>query len=82
MEEEVVITADRPLVQKDLTSTNAIVTASDIAMMPVEDVGQIINLQAGVQRGANGGFHFRGGRPMKSHFLLTVFQFQMLSITE
>jgi outer membrane receptor protein involved in Fe transport len=70
LEEEVVITADRPLVQKDLTSTNAIVTASDIAMMPVEDVGQIINLQAGVQRGANGGFHFRGGRSNEVAFLV------------
>jgi outer membrane receptor protein involved in Fe transport len=70
MEEEVVVTADRPLVQKDLTSTNAIVTATDIKMMPVEDVGQIINLQAGVQRAAGGGFHFRGGRSNEVAFLV------------
>jgi outer membrane receptor protein involved in Fe transport len=54
---EVVITASRPLVQKDLTSTSVTVSANDIKMMPVESVGQIINLQAGVVGG-----HFRGGR--------------------
>jgi outer membrane receptor protein involved in Fe transport len=54
---EVVITADRPLVQKDLTSTSVTVSSEDIRMMPVENVDQVINLQAGVVGG-----HFRGGR--------------------
>lgn len=55
--EEVVVRADRPLVQKDLTSTSARVSSDDINMLPVESVGQIVNLQAGVIEG-----HFRGGR--------------------
>jgi outer membrane receptor protein involved in Fe transport len=54
---EVLITADRPLVQKDLTSTSVTVSSEDIKMMPVENVDQVINLQAGVIGG-----HFRGGR--------------------
>jgi outer membrane receptor protein involved in Fe transport len=54
---EVVITADRPLVQKDLTSTSVTVSSDDIRLMPVENVDQVINLQAGVIGG-----HFRGGR--------------------
>lgn len=54
---EVVITADRPLVQKDLTSTSVTVSSEDIRLMPVENVDQVINLQAGVVGG-----HFRGGR--------------------
>ena len=62
---EVVVTATRPLVQKDLTSTSATVSASDIKMMPVEDVGQIINLQAGVVGG-----HFRGGRSDEVAYLI------------
>lgn len=68
--QEIVITAVRPLVQKDLTSTSATITAGDIKMMPVEDVGQVINLQAGVQRAADGGFHFRGGRSNEVSFLV------------
>lgn len=63
--QEVVVKADRPLVQKDLTSTSATISASDMKMMPVEDVGQVINLQAGVVGG-----HFRGGRSNEVAYLI------------
>jgi outer membrane receptor protein involved in Fe transport len=65
LQQEVVVTAQRPLVQKDLTSTTATITASDIKMMPVEEVGQLINLQAGVIGG-----HFRGGRSNEVAYLI------------
>ena len=38
-------------------STKETVTSEDIQMMPVEDIGAVVNLQAGVMDG-----HFRGGR--------------------
>ncbi len=62
---EVVINAQRPLVQKDLTSTSVTISSNDIKMMPVESVGQIINLQAGVVGG-----HFRGGRSDEVAYLV------------
>ncbi len=62
---EVVVTAKRPLVQKDLTSTAVTVSSNEIKMMPVESVGQIINLQAGVVGG-----HFRGGRSDEVSYLI------------
>ncbi|QQS35392.1 MAG: TonB-dependent receptor [Ignavibacteriales bacterium] len=65
MGEEVVVTATRPLVQKDLTSTSSTITSSDIKMMPVEEIGQVINLQAGVIGG-----HFRGGRSNEVAYLV------------
>jgi outer membrane receptor protein involved in Fe transport len=55
--QEVVIVAERPLVQKDLTATTAIVSGDEIRSLPVENFGQVIGLQAGVVNG-----HFRGGR--------------------
>jgi len=55
--EEVIVRAERPMVQKDLTSTSARVSSDEINLLPVESVGQIVNLQAGVIEG-----HFRGGR--------------------
>jgi outer membrane receptor protein involved in Fe transport len=55
--EEVVVVAERPLVQRDLTSTTSKVGADIIAKLPVENFTDIINLQAGVVEG-----HFRGGR--------------------
>lgn len=55
--EEVVIQAEKPLIQKDLTSTSVTVSSDDIQMIPVENIQQVVNLQAGVMAG-----HFRGGR--------------------
>ncbi|MBU2585886.1 MAG: TonB-dependent receptor [Bacteroidetes bacterium] len=63
--QDVIVTADRPLVQRDLTSTSATVTSSEIKMMPVEDINQIVNLQAGVIGG-----HFRGGRSNDVAYLI------------
>jgi len=65
IDKEVVITAERPIVQKDLTSTSVTVSANDIKLMPVENVNQVINLQAGVVDG-----HFRGGRSGEVAYLV------------
>lgn len=62
---EVVVTAERPLVQKDLTSTSVTVSSEEIKLMPVENVDQVINLQAGVIGG-----HFRGGRTNEVLYLV------------
>jgi outer membrane receptor protein involved in Fe transport len=55
--EEVVITAQRPLVQKDQTAKTAVVGGEQIAALPVTEVGQVLNLQAGFVAGS-----LRGGR--------------------
>ncbi|CAM3340507.1 TonB-dependent receptor [Rhodothermus bifroesti] len=55
--QEVVITATRPLVQRDLTATAAAVSREELAVLPVETFTDVVNLQAGVVEG-----HFRGGR--------------------
>lgn len=65
LKQEVVVKAERPLVQKDLTSTSATISSGEIQMMPVENVHQIINLQAGVVDG-----HFRGGRSNEVAYLI------------
>ena len=55
--EEVVVTAERPLVQRDLTSTSTSVSAEELLTLPVQSFQDVVNLQAGVVEG-----HFRGGR--------------------
>ncbi|MCZ7603930.1 MAG: TonB-dependent receptor [Melioribacteraceae bacterium] len=62
---DVVITAARPIVQKDLTSTEAKVSGEQISMLPLEDVASVVNLQAGVVDG-----HFRGGRSNEVKYLI------------
>lgn len=55
--EEVVVTAERPDVERDKTSTSAIVRFDDVKELPgVRDISDVINLCADVYDG-----HFRGG---------------------
>ena len=62
---DVLITAQRPIVQKDLTSTTASVSGDEIASLPLEDIASVVNLQAGVVDG-----HFRGGRSNEVKYLI------------
>jgi outer membrane receptor protein involved in Fe transport len=55
--EEIVVTAQRPIVDVSLTSSMSVLGREDIALMPVQRLDDIVNLQAGVIDG-----HFRGGR--------------------
>lgn len=63
--EEVVVQATRPLVTNDLTSSSVTVSSEDISMMPVENIDDIVKLQAGVMDG-----HFRGGRKGEVGYLI------------
>lgn len=63
--QDIVVSAEKPLVQKDLTSTESKVSGEQIALLPLEDVQSVINLQAGVVNG-----HVRGGRSNEVKYLL------------
>ncbi len=54
---DVVVTAQRPVVDVGATSTTATISDNDIKTLPVQELQDIVNLQAGVVDG-----HFRGGR--------------------
>ena len=55
--QEVVVSAERPIVVKDQTFSSAVVSGEQIQKLPVEDVSQVIRLQSGIVGGS-----FRGGR--------------------
>ncbi len=65
LNQEVLIVAQRPIVQKDLTSSSSKVSSDQIKAIPVEDVAGLVNLQAGVVDG-----HFRGGRSGEVLYLI------------
>ena len=54
---EVVVSAQRPVVDLKLTSTIATISREDLKTLPVQELQDVVNLQAGVVDG-----HFRGGR--------------------
>ena len=58
---EVVVTAKRPVVELGLTSNVATITRQQIQTLPVQELQDIVELQAGVVE-SNGETHFRGGR--------------------
>lgn len=64
------VVAERPMVQKDLTSGRSIVSAEDIKEMPVESVSGIIGTKAGVVTGTDGAIHIRGGRSSEVSYMI------------
>lgn len=57
LKEEVVVTATKPLVTKDLTSSTSIIGADDISVLPVTEFQEVLQLKAGMVGG-----NVRGGR--------------------
>ncbi|MEM6337417.1 MAG: TonB-dependent receptor, partial [Bacteroidota bacterium] len=67
--EEIVVTAESPPVKKDLTSSEARVTAETIDQLPVTELSQVIEVQAGITN-RNGSLHIRGGRSNEVLFMV------------
>ena len=66
--EEIVVTADAVTVKKDLTSSESRVTADTIEKLPVTELGQILEVQAGITN--RNGLHVRGGRSSEVVFMV------------
>jgi outer membrane receptor protein involved in Fe transport len=65
LSESIQVIAQRPLVKKDLTSTEATIDKEMIDALPVQELSEVVNLQAGVIEG-----HFRGGRSNEVLYLV------------
>ncbi|NOZ61176.1 MAG: TonB-dependent receptor [Calditrichaeota bacterium] len=59
---EVTVVAEREIVQKDMTSSLSAVSADEIKGLPVQEMGDVLELQAGLVKDPVGGLHVRGGR--------------------
>src|ERR1035437_6186350 len=58
----VVIQSRQDQVKKDEISSQSLISAEQINSLPVAEFDDILRLQAGVSKDADGGFHIRGGR--------------------
>lgn len=56
-----IITAERPIVSKDMTGSMSTVGSREISSLPVQQIQQVLRLSAGIVE-ANGRLHIRGGR--------------------
>lgn len=58
----VIVQGERnPLIRQDLTNPTVAITSETISELPVDQISDIIKLQAGVTVGNDGALHFRGG---------------------
>ena len=67
---DIVVTAERPLVQLDETSKQATVSYDDIMNMPINSISEILTTKAGFSVDANGDLHVRGGRTDEISYLV------------
>jgi outer membrane receptor for ferrienterochelin and colicin len=66
---EVIVAARTPLIQKDVTSTVAVMTRDEIDALPVSSFTELLAMQAGVV-GSGNNLHIRGGRSNEVAYLV------------
>ncbi len=69
--EQVSVTAERPMIQKDVTATAHFISQQEISQLPVQSFTEIIDIQPGVAAG-----HIRGGRQNEVLYLVDGFPIQ------
>jgi len=67
--EEVVVVAERPVVQKDISNSQMSIVPATIEALPVENVQQVLTLQAGIEKDRQG-IRVRGGSPSQTIFMV------------
>jgi len=76
MEEQVIegevitVLAERPLIQKDMTSSTSVTTSEEFANTPLETIQDVIQFTAGITTDADGNMHVRGGRTGEVSYLV------------
>ncbi|MDE2995682.1 MAG: TonB-dependent receptor, partial [Bacteroidota bacterium] len=68
--EEVLITASRPIIEVDRTTSASYVNSESIENLPVQEVSDILQLQSGVTYDSQGRLHMRGGRSGEVAYLV------------
>lgn len=68
--QEIVVQATQDVVIRDLTSSESRVSRDQIEKLPVQEIGDIIQLQAGVTVGPGGAIHIRGGRATEVAYIV------------
>lgn len=62
IEQPVIVVAEKPIIEIDMTSKETRVTREDLDVLPIDEPIEVITLQGGVTTDAAGNLHIRGGR--------------------
>ncbi|NQT63545.1 MAG: TonB-dependent receptor [Candidatus Marinimicrobia bacterium] len=66
----VTVTADRSMIQADITHAQANISSAELEALPVESFQAAVSLQAGVVVDGAGAIHIRGGRSSEVAYLI------------
>ncbi len=69
--QEITITAEAPMIQRDVTATTHFITNQEMDQLPVQSFKEIVDIQPGVAAG-----HIRGGRQTEVLYLVDGFPIQ------
>ena len=69
--QEVTVTAEAPMIQRDVTATTHFISKYEIDQLPVQSFTEIVDIQPGVAAG-----HIRGGRKSEVLYLVDGFPIQ------
>ena len=75
--DEVIVRAERPMVEVDVPTTVRSITAEDLKEMPVDNVAEALSLQAGVVL-SDDQIHIRGGRTDETLYIIDGVQMRDL----
>jgi len=67
---DVVIVAQRDKIETDRTNTASYISSQQIESLPAQEIGDLLQLQAGIVKGASGALHMRGGRGGEIAYLI------------
>jgi len=68
--EEVIVVAQRPVVQKDVSNSRANISPVEVEKLPVATVAGVVGLQAGIETTGEGQFVIRGGAAAQTNFMV------------
>ena len=68
--EEIIVSAERPIVVRDRTTTVSYIAREAIEKLPVQEVRDLVKFQPGVVTNSSGGFNFRGGRQRETAYIV------------
>lgn len=70
---EVTVVAERPVVQKDISASQANIDAAQVEALPVQRVEEVVGLQAGIIGSLDSGISIRGGGQDETAFMIDGF---------
>lgn len=69
-DEVVMVIAEKELITRDMTASQSVVGEKEIEALPVQELEDVLVVQAGVTQGRDGGLHIRGGRSEEISYMV------------